>query len=288
MMAARPVGSGMISFGLVSIPFKTYKATFAKAVSFNLLHNACGARLKDGACPVCEPGRPVPREDRVRGFEYARDQYVTFTDEELHALEADRTGVLEIQDIVPADSVDSMFIARTYFLGPGQGADRAYRLLSQALQRAQRVAVGRFVQRGKATLVIVRPYEGGLVLQECFYADQVRPFGAVDTGGSFDFKPIELELADQIVRQLHHGRFEPARFRDEWADRVMAAVERKVAGEEVTTAPPAPRAQIIDLLDALKRSVERSEAAAANTQESHPVPRKRAEVVRLRDRAAKE
>ncbi len=267
-MAARSIGSGTISFGLVSIPFKLFTAVSAKSVSFNMLHKACGSRLKQQLiCPV--ENVVVVRSDTVRGFEYGRDQYVKFTDEELKAMESARTGVLELQEFVPASTVDFLYIERTYFLGPDKGGDRAYRLLSEALERSQKLAVGRFAQRGKDNLVLVRPYKKGLILHECYYADEVRTFDDVDTGGAFEFKPIEMDLADKLIEQLEQDSFEPARFKDEWAEKVMAAVQQKAAGEEVTTAPEAPKAQIIDLLEALKRSV----AAAANNTKPAAIER---------------
>ena len=268
-MAARAIGSGTISFGLVSIPFKVFTATSAKAVSFNMLHKACGSRLKQQLlCPV--DNVVVERSDTVRGFEYARDQYVKFTDEELKAMETARTGVLELQEFVPAESVDLLYIEKTYFIGPDKGGDRAYSLLSQALERAKKLAVGRFSQRGKDNLVIVRPYKKGLILHQCYYADEVRSFEDVETGGTFEFKPIELDLADKLIEQLEKDTFDPSHFRDEWADKVTEAVEKKVAGEEISTAPEAPKAQIIDLLEALKRSVAAAESGAANAEAPPP------------------
>jgi len=266
-MAARSIGSGTISFGLVSIPIKLFTATSAKSVGFNMLHKTCGGRLKQQLlCPT--DNVVVERSDTIRGFEYARDQYVKFTDEEMKAMEAERTDTLDLVEFVPADSVDFLYIEKTYFLGPDKGGDRAYRLLSEALEGAKRLAVGRFAQRGKDNLVLVRPYKKGLILHECYYADEVRSFDDVETGGAFDFKPIELELANKLIEQLDQPKFEPSRFRDTWADRVKEAVEKKIAGEEVQTAPEAPKAQIIDLLEALKRSV----AQANDSTKAEAVP----------------
>jgi len=277
-MAARSIGSGTISFGLVSIPFKLFTATSAKSVSFNMLHKGCGSRLKQQLlCPV--DNVVVERSDTMRGFEYARDQYVKFTDEELKGMEAARTGVLELQEFVPAETVDFLYIEKTYFIGPDKGGDRAYALLAQSLERNNKLAVGRFAQRGKDNLVIVRPYHKGLVLHQCYYADEVRAFDDVDTGGSYEFKPIELDLADKLIQQLEKDKFNPENFRDEWADKVKEAVEKKVAGEEISTAPEAPKAQIIDLLEALKRSVAAADGAPAN-EAPEPVkggPKKAAE-----------
>lgn len=270
-MAARSIGSGTISFGLVSIPFKLYTAASAKGVSFNLLHKKCGGRMKQQyLCPA--DNEVVERADMVKGFEYSKDQYVKFTDDELKQLEAERTGALELLQFVPAETVDFVYIEKSYYLGPDKGGERAYRLLSEALTRADRLAVGRYGTRGKDNLVLVRPYKKGLILHEVFYADEVRAFDEVETGGEFDFKPIELDLAEKLIEQLDQPAFDPAAFKDEYAARVHAAVEKKVAGEEVVTAPEAPKAQIIDLLEALKRSVasapEKPAAPAAESAEA--------------------
>ena len=157
-MAARSIGSGNISFGLVSIPIKLYTATSAKSVSFNMLHKTCGSRLKQQLLCAAE-NVPVERTDVIKGYEYARDQYVKFTDDELKSMESARTQQLELLEFVPADTVDFIYIERTYYLGPDKGGDRAYRLLSESLERAKRLAVGRFAQRGKDNLVLVRPYK---------------------------------------------------------------------------------------------------------------------------------
>jgi DNA end-binding protein Ku len=257
-MAARSIGSGTISFGLVSIPIRLYTATSAKSVSFNMLHKTCGSRLKQQLLCAAE-GVPVERTDVIKGFEYARDQYVKFTDEELKSMEAARTDQLELLEFVPADTVDFIYIEKTYYLGPDKGGDRAYRLLSESLERAKRLAVGRFAQRGKDNLVLVRPYKKGLILHECYYSDEVRSFDDVETGGAYEFKEIELDLANKLIQQLDQPKFEPERFRDTWVDKVKEAVEKKIAGEEVVAPPEAPKAQIIDLLEALKRSVAQVE-----------------------------
>ena len=272
-MAARSIGSGTISFGLVSIPFKLFTAVSPKSVSFNMLHKTCGSRLKQQLLCATE-GVVVERSDTIRGFEYARDQYVKFTDEELKSMEAARTDTLDLLEFVPASTVDFLYLEKTYYLGPDKGGDRAYRLLSEALERAGRLAVGRFATRGKDNLVLVRPYKKGLILHQCYYADEVRSFDDVETGGAFEFKDIELDLADTLIRQLDKPKFDPTEFKDLWADKVMAAVQQKVAGEEVLATPEAPKAQIIDLLEALKRSVAGTTGAtqAANAPVAHEEP----------------
>ena len=267
-MAARSIGSGTISFGLVSIPIKLYTAAAAKGVSFNMLHAKCGSRMKQQyLCPI--DNEIVERKDMVRGFEHTKDTYVRFTEEEVKALEAERSNQLELVEFVPSASVDLVSIEKTYYLGPDKGGDRAYSLLSNALERSDRMAVGKFSQRGKENLVLVRPYKKGLVLHEVYYADEVRAFDDVETGGTFEFKPIELDLADKLVEQLAKDDFDATRFKDEYAARVLAAVDQKIAGNEVTITEEAPKAQIIDLLEALKRSV-------AATMSTAPPPETRA------------
>lgn len=269
-MAARAIGSGTLSFGLVSIPFKVYTATSPSNVSFNMLHAKCGGRMKQQYfCPV--DNEVVDRKDIVKGFEYSKDAYVKFTEDELKKVESARTGDLELVEFVPLDTVDFIYVEKTYYLGPDKGGDRAYRLLSESMNRTGRVAVGRYFTRGKEELVIVRPYKDGLVLHSVYYADEVRAFEDIEAGGSAEFKEVERDLADKLIEQLEQPKFEPERFQDTYRDRLKAAIDQKVAGQEVTSAPEAPKAQVIDLLEALKQSV-----AAAKAME--PKPPKKAKV----------
>ncbi|NUO49821.1 MAG: Ku protein [Polyangiaceae bacterium] len=271
-MAARSIGSGTISFGLVSIPIKLFTATSPQNVSFNQLHKKCGSRLKQQLlCPV--DNEVVPRTDIVKGFEYTKDRYVQFSDEELKKLEAERTDRLDIMEFVPADSVDFIYIEKTYYLGPDKGGDRAYKLLSDAMTRMNRVAVGRFGTRGKEQLVLLRPYRGGLVVHHVFYADEVRSFDDVDRPGEVEFKPVEAELADKLIEQLSSDGFKPEQYHDEYRDRVTAAVEQKAAGQEISVAPEQPQAQIIDLFEALKRSLS---TETAKGEEKKPEVKKAA------------
>jgi DNA end-binding protein Ku len=255
IMPARAIQSGTISFGLVSIPVKVYTATSSEAVSFHYLHKKCGGRMKQQyLCPT--DNEVVERSDLVRGYEYAKNQYVLFTEEELNALESPKTGQLEILEFVPLASVDPIYIAKSQYLGPDKGGDKAYRLLAETMQHSGKIAVGRFFARGKDQLVLLRPYRGGLLLHHVFYADEVRAWDEVDTGATFGFKAAESELAQQLVEQLTTDAFHPERFRDEFTDRVKAAVDNKVAGQQITIAPEQPTAEIIDLFEALKRSLK--------------------------------
>lgn len=261
-MAARATGSGTISFGLVSIPFKIYTAVSPQSVSFNQLHKKCGGRIKQQLyCPIDD--EVVPRTDLVKGYEVQKDKYVQFDDDELKKLEAERTDRVDIVEFVPESSVDLLYVEKSYFLGPDKGGDRAYKLLSDAMARTGRLAVGRLGTRGKEQLVLIRPYQGGLLLHHVYYADEVRSFDDVDRPGALEFKPVEEDLADKLIEQLSAPAFRPEQFHDEYRDRVLAAVEQKAAGLEIQAAPEQPQAQIIDLFEALKRSLAKAEAAPA-------------------------
>jgi DNA end-binding protein Ku len=268
-MAARAIASGTISFGLVSIPVKLFTAASSEQLRFNMLHSKCGGRLKQQMiCPT--DNEIVERESTVRGYEYARGQYVTFTEEELKALEAERSNSIEIVEFVPISSVDFVQVERSYYLGPDKGGDKAYRLLSQSMEEAEKVAVGRWGARGKEQLVLVRPYgDDGLILHQLFYANEVRAFDEIDTGATFSFSNAERGLAQKLIDQLSSEEFDPEKYSDSYRDRVQAAVDQKVAGQEITVAPEQPKAQIIDLFEALKKSL-----SDAQSKEPLKPPRK--------------
>jgi DNA end-binding protein Ku len=259
-MAARAIASGTISFGLVSIPVKLFTAASSEQLRFNMLHSKCGGRLKQQmVCPT--DNEIVERENTVRGYEYARGQYVTFTEEELKALEAERSNSIEIVEFVPLTSVDFVQVERSYYLGPDKGGDKAYRLLSQSMEEAEKVAVGRWGARGKEQLVLVRPYgDDGLILHQLFYDNEVRAFDEIDTGATFSFSDAERGLAQKLIDQLSSAEFDPEKYSDSYRDRVQAAVDQKVAGQEITVAPEQPKAQIIDLFEALKKSLSDAQA----------------------------
>ena len=260
-MAAHAIASGTISFGLVSVPVKLYAATKSKSVSFNLLHAKDKSRLKQQyVCATC--GEIVERGAMVKGYEYAKDQYTVLTDEELRALEQKTEQTIEIEEFVPISQVDPIYFDKAYLLGPDKGGHKAYRLLCEAMDKAGKGAVAKFSTRGKQQLVLLREARGGLILHALFYADEVRGFEEIDRGEGLTFKGGELDLAVQLIEQLASASFEPQKYEDEYRKQVLELIERKVAGEEVVAAGPAPhRAQIIDLMDALKASLAAKSAA---------------------------
>ncbi|HEY4102333.1 MAG TPA: Ku protein [Polyangiaceae bacterium] len=271
-MAARATSSGTISFGLVSIPVKFYTAAASEQASFNMLHKKCGGRVKQQyICPT-DNNEVVERTEMIKGYEYARGQYVQFTDEELKALESERSNSIEISEFVPIDTVDFVQVEKTYYLGPDKGGDKAYRLLSESMTKKEMVAVGRWGSRGKEQLVLIRPYgKDGIILHQLYYATEVRAFDEIDTGATFKFSDKEHELAEKLIDQLSTEQFEPEKYSDSYSTRVNEAVQQKVEGKEITIAPEAPKAQIIDLFEALKKSLA-STSKADNATEKGEAP----------------
>jgi len=260
-MPARALSSATISFGLVAIPVKLYTATSSQQVHFNMLHPETKTRVQQQYITPAT-GDVVDRGTLVRGYEYAKGQYVVFSDEELKALETERSNSIDIVEFVPLTSVDLLSVEKTYYLGPDKGGDKAYRLLTESMKRTQKVAVGRWAARGKEQLVLLRPYKTGLVLHQMFYANEVRAFDEIETGATFQFKDVELNLAENLIAQLSHDAFDASRYKDEYATRVLAAVDQKVAGQQVHVAQEVPKAQVIDLFEALKQSLEQAQAGA--------------------------
>ena len=281
-MAARSIASLTISFGLVSIPVKLYSATEAsRTISFNLLHKTCGSRLKQQYFCVKEEV-PVAREDMAKGYEFAKDQYVMFSPEELKALEEVGTHTADITEFVPASSIDPVFFDKAYFLGPDKGGAKPYALLARALKESGRCALGRWAARGKQYIVMIRPVDTGLIeglaMQQLLYAGEVRSMNDIDIP-KMDVKPAELKLAQQLIEQQSSEKFDPSAYTDEVRARVEAAVQKKVEGQEITMAEaPEQGAQVIDLMEALRASLEKKPAkkAAPAAPAAKPAARKTA------------
>ena len=259
-MSARPIASATLSFGLVSVPIHMYSSSESKtAVRFNWIEKETGARVKQQYVST-KTGEVVPRDEMVKGYEFAKNQYVLFTPEELKALEQQRSESIEIVEFVPAERVDRVYYNKVYYLGPDKGGARAYRLLAKAMQQTGLTALGRYSARGKQYLVLVRPMGDGLAMEQLYYADEVRLFSEVPIGDG-EIKEEELKLAVQLITQAASDEFEPGKYADEVRKRILEQIERKVQGEEITAAPEEePQTQIIDLMDALKKSLARETA----------------------------
>src|SRR6187431_3259949 len=260
-MAARSIASLTVSFGLVSIPVKLFSATEAsKSISFNMLHKACGSRVKQQYICIKEEVI-VPREEMVKGYEFAKDQYVMFTAEELKAMEEVGTHTADITEFVPIASVDPVFFDKAYYLAPDKGGAKPYALLATALRESKRCALGRWAARGKQYIVMIRPVEDGLVMQQLLYAGEVRAMKDLEIPQT-EVKPAELKLAQMLIEQQANDTFDPAQYTDEVRGRIEAAVQKKVEGQEITLAEPQEPGggQVIDLMEALRASLEKKAA----------------------------
>jgi DNA end-binding protein Ku len=259
----RAIASATISFGLVSIPVKLYPATEAAAdIRFHWLHETCGTRVKQQYyCPKDE--EVVARKDLVKGYEFAKGKYVAFSKQELEALEEQATQTIEITEFLPLHAIDPVFFERAYHLGPDKGGAKAFAMLGVAMDESERAALGHYAARGKQYLVLVRPYEKSLVMQQLHYADEIR--SPVDHSVGTKVKDSELRLAKQLIGQISAEEFKPEAYEDEVRGRVRAQIRRKVHGKEITV--PAgeaeKRGRVIDLMEALKASLRKPAKRAA-------------------------
>lgn len=258
-MPARSIATATISFGLVSVPVNLYSSAESKAsVSFNMLHKKCNSRLKQQyICP--RDNEVVPREDTVKGYEFAKDQYVVMSAEELKALEEKATSMIDVIEFIPLAQVQREYMEKVYYLGPDKGGDRAYRLLCEALMETGRAALGQYAARGRQHLVLLRPLNGILVMEQLHYADEIRSTNEVPVSEG-QVKPAELALAKQLIEQASNDNFEPSKYRDTVRERILESIQRKVDGEDITTSGISVDGggKIIDLMEALKQSLARS------------------------------
>jgi len=264
-MATRPIASGTVAFGLVAIPVKLYSTSEgSKSISFNFIHEKCGTRVKyQYYCPTDD--EMVTRDELVKGYEFAKDQYVLFTPEELKKMEMRATHSIEITEFVPLTQVDPIHFEKAYYLGPDQGGEKPYKLLSEAMKETGRAALAKYAARGKDYLVLVRPFKEGLILQQLRYNDEIRAFNEVPLGDA-KVDSDEMKLAVKLVEQIATDNFQPEKYEDKVKGEMMAAIQQKIEGQEMTiSSPEEPKAQIIDLMDALKASLgdEGDEAAPA-------------------------
>jgi DNA end-binding protein Ku len=257
----RPLQSASLSFGLVNIPVKLYTAARDKSVSFHLLHEKDGSRIREQIICI-EEDKPVSRKELVKGYEVSRGKYVEMTEKELDALEAEANRNVEIREFVPAAAVDPVYVKKTYYLAPDKGGAKPYALLAQAMLQDKQAAIAQLVQRGKEHVVMIRAIKGNaLVLHVLYYRDEVRAFEDVPEGKAASTK--ELELATQLVHHLASKTWDSAKYRDTYRERVMAVIAQKERGEKIVVPKPgrAPE-KVLDLTAALKRSLAASQGAS--------------------------
>ncbi len=256
------MGSAAISFGLVTVPVRIYPAVQSSAgISFHMLHKKDGVRLKQQfICPKDE--EVVPRSETVRGYEIAKDKYVIFTDQELKALDAKATNGIEIKEFVPEDSVDPVYFERTYYLGADKGGDKAYSLLADAMKDAGKAALAQYAARGKDYLVLLRSIGDRLMMQQLYHADEVRPIEEVPVPARKS-SPAELKLAQQLIDQVTSAKFEPEKYTDEVRQRIEQLIAAKAKGQKIEAPAARPKAEVVDLMEALKKSLGQGGRLAA-------------------------
>jgi DNA end-binding protein Ku len=269
---ARSIASLTVSFGLVAIPVKLYSATAAsERISFNLLRQKDGSRVKQQYIAVND-GEIVQRAEMIKGYEFAKDQFVQFSAEELKALEDTTTHSIDIGQFVPLESVDPVYFDGTYYLAPDKGGAKPYSLLATALRKSRQCAVGRWISRGKEHIVVIRPIDDGLAMHQLHFQAEVRQIKDLGIEPATVSEP-ELKLAQQLIDQLAVKRFDPGEFRDEFKGRIEAAIQKKVQGKEISLseAPIASTAgNVIDLMAALRMSIDAKGAKAVSKQRKGP------------------
>lgn len=272
----RAFASGQIAFGLVSIPVKLFSATEAsEQIRFNMLHRDCGSRIQQQLfCPKDE--RTIDRSETVKGYEFSKGQYVLFSEEELKAIEEKSTQTIEISEFLPKEAIDPIYFQKANYMAPDKGGERAYALLSKALEQTGRWALAKYAARGKQYLVIIRPVGKGLVMQQLFYPNEIRSMDELDLGEPV-VKDNELKMAVQLAEMGASEEFHPEAYRDEVAERARSMIQRKIEGEEITNMiEDQPHAQVIDLMEALKASLasprgnSRSSKSSSSSSSSAP------------------
>jgi DNA end-binding protein Ku len=278
----RTIWNGSINFGLVNIPIGLAVAQQRKDTSFRTLHRECGTPIKQKRyCPVHE--RDVEADELVKGWEFAKGQFVLVEESDLEAVALQRSQSVDIVRFVPAEQVDPIYFDRTYYLAPAgpEAQRRPYVLLLRAMQDAGMAAVGKFVLWGKENLCLIRPLGESLVLETLYFAEDIRPRAEIDEAvEETDVKDPELAMARQLVESLV-GDFDPEDYENEYRNELRAMLEAKLAGQEIAQPEPAPEAPVIDLMDALKQSVaqaqqDKGKPAAAKPKKKPSSGRKRA------------
>jgi DNA end-binding protein Ku len=265
-MAARPISSATISFGMVSVPIHMYSASESSAaISFNWINKKTGARCKQQYIDE-KTQEKVEKEDMMKGREFSKGHYVLFTPDEIKAMEEKKdTGTVSITEFVPADQVERLYFDKGYFIGPGKGGEKAYGLLAAAMKKTGLVAIGQYVARGKQYLVMIRPKDGGLVLETLHYADELRSMKDVEIPDT-EVKDKELDLALQIIAHLKKDEFRPEQYKDAVKERIQQQIQLKIDGQEIVAEPTeAPETQILDLMEALKASLAKSRGKKPET-----------------------
>ena len=273
---------GFLTFGLISIPIRLSPAARTERISFNQLHKECHTRLKQPLfCPTCN--RMVERSEVEKGYEYEDGQYVLFTSEELDKVEPESARSMEILEFVKLDEIDPVFFDSSYYAAPEEGGAKAYRLLTEAMQQSGYAGIAKVTMHNRENIVIIRARDNGLTLHTMFYTNEIR---SAESAGAdkVEVKEQERTLATQLIENLA-AKFEPDKYRDTYQESLRALVAAKTAGREVTATAHATIAPVIDLMDALKKSLAKQSAASERKQPLRIVSRTKDPVVKQRKKA---
>ena len=276
---ARAIWSGAIGFGMVSIPVKLFGATESKDISFNLLHATCGTRLKQLRwCPTHE--QEVPWSETVRGYEYTKDQYVTLTDEDFEKLPLPSKQTIDLTAFVKEDEIDPVYYERSYHLAPDQRGEKAYALLIRTLEKKGLTAIATITIRKKEQLCALRPKDGALMLETLYFPDEIRARPEMDLG-SVKITDRELDMAFTLIDLLRKP-FDPEEYKDQYREALTEVIDAKLEGREVVESPAPKESKVIDLADALRKSVEaakKSKPKRAARPRTRPAARRAARKV---------
>jgi DNA end-binding protein Ku len=267
---ATSVWKGYITFGLISIPIRLFSAARSERISLNQLHKVCNSRIKMPLfCPTCD--RKVERSEIVKGYEYEKDQYVLFTDEELDKIEPDSGRTMEILEFVKVEEIDPLYYDASYYVTPEDEGKKAYQLLLEAMDQTGYCAIAKLSMHQREHIVIIRPRAEGMTLHTMFYQSEIREVSEFGRKNNAEPKEAEKKLATQLIESLA-AKFEPQKYHDEYQSSMLAMIEAKKQGQEVAEVAHPKMAPVIDLMDALKKSLQKQPAASAKKPPTRAVP----------------
>ena len=267
---ASTVWKGHLTFGLISIPIRMFSAARTERISFNQLHKVCHSRLKQPLfCPTCN--RNVERTEIVKGYEFEKDQYVLFTEEEMDKVEPSSARTMEILEFVKLDEVDPLYFDASYYVTPEDAGKKAYQLLLKAMEDSGYAAVAKLSMHQREYIVIVRPRAKGLTLHSMFYSNEIRAVAEYGQTDKIEVKDQEQKLAQQLIQSLA-APFDPDKYRDEYQESLRSMIAAKLKGQELTTVPQPQLAPVIDLMDALKKSLAEKQAGSPRKPPVRAVP----------------
>src|SRR5215468_1577176 len=257
---ASTVWKGHLTFGLISIPVRMYAAARGERISFNQLHKECHSRVKQPLfCPTCN--RQVERNEIVKGYEHEKDQYVLFNEGELDKIEPSSAKVMEILEFVKLDEMDPLYFDASYYMAPEDAGAKAYQLLLKAMEESGYGAIAKLTMHQREHIVVIRPGSKGMTLHTMYYTNEIRAAEAVPSD-KIELKDQERKLAQQLIESLA-APFQPEKYKDEYQENVRAMINAKLQGKEVTEVAQPHMAPVIDLMEALKKSLAEKQAPAA-------------------------